>query len=277
MRPLILLVFLFALSFTVGLSGALSPGPLLVVTIDSSLRRGWFGGVATVFGHFLVEGPLIVALAYGVGVILSDDVIKAAITIAGGIALLIFGGYTAYSSRRAELRLVDESGTVSQPPSLSSSLNSVLSGVVATVTNPFYWIWWVTVGLAMLTYAPLIAVANVDPALYLLIWHNFLVFLAEYFGSSLSLLTYPNLSSATFQYFSRVFDFNYIFLGSTLAGWLAIVIGHFFSDVAWYASISFAVAKGKVLISVKWYQRIMFSCGAALVLLGLWFIASLFL
>lgn len=272
---LLLLSGLFILSFMTGLSGALSPGSLLVVTIDSSLRKGWSGGVLTVFGHVLVEAPLIVALAYGVGSVMNNESIKLAVTLIGGCALLAFGSYTVYSSRHAELtKATPVCPATYTPTGHVSTLRPVLSGLIATTTNPFYWIWWATIGLAMLTYAPLLVMANINPLIY---WASLGILfnaLSTFLGK-LSYLLYAFASSPLLPQFSlQLIDFNYLFFGSTLIGWATIAIGHFLSDITWYTSISVAIDRGRTLLSTKWYQRITLLCGLTLVFLGLWFLAS---
>ncbi|MEM3749254.1 MAG: LysE family transporter [Candidatus Jordarchaeales archaeon] len=273
----LLLFELFILSFLTGLSGALSPGPLLIVTIDSSLRKGWNGGFLTVLGHLLVEAPLIIALAYGAGSAITNESVKLAVTLIGGCTLLAFGSYTVYSSRH--IKLVEVSSTRS-PTFMHAergfSLRPMISGLIATITNPFYWIWWATIGLAMLTYAPLLVMANVNPSIY---WASLTIFfntLSPFLINPhfLLLLSFPPLLS---QLMFQLIDFNYLFLGSTLLGWTIIAIGHFSSDIAWYISVSLAIARGRQLINVKLYRIITLLCGLTLILLSLCFLTYPFL
>jgi len=260
------------------LSGALSPGPLLVVTVDSSLRRGWSGGVLTVFGHLIVEVPLIIALAYGIGNAINTESVKMSVTLIGGCTLLALGSYTAYTSRtprRARLLETLSASSTSVHAERSFSWRPIFSGLIATTTNPFFWIWWATIGLTMLTYASLFVMANVNPPIY---WGT----LSLLFNTLLSpLLWQPSyllysfiFSSILPQFMFQSIDFNYLFLGSTLIGWGIIAIGHFSSDIAWYTSVSLAVARGKQLLSAKLYQAFTFVCGLILILLGIWFLVS---
>ena len=54
------------LGFTIGLTGALVPGPMLFATIELSLKKGWLAGPEVVFGHILVELVLSILILFGV-------------------------------------------------------------------------------------------------------------------------------------------------------------------------------------------------------------------
>ncbi|MEM1657853.1 MAG: LysE family transporter [Candidatus Jordarchaeales archaeon] len=276
MHPLV--VFgLFTLSFTIGLSGALSPGPLLVVTVYSSLRRGLRGGLLTVSGHLLIEAPLIVALAYGASSVLTNETVKLVIMLIGGCMLFLLGSYTILSAKRMDLTKVLPPLATNASAENRVSLHPTLSGIIATASNPFFWVWWATIGLAMMTYAPLIVMANLNPILY---WSSLKVL----FDAARSLL--ENLPTPVHLFvflhnlsyvFSQMVDFNYFFVGSTLIGWVIIALGHFSSDIAWYTSVSVVAAKSVRFLSTKLYQKITLLCGLSLLLFGLLFLTSSFL
>jgi len=52
------LPIIFATSFAVGFSGAITPGPLLVYSIREAIKRGFAAGPLVVLGHALLEGGL---------------------------------------------------------------------------------------------------------------------------------------------------------------------------------------------------------------------------
>lgn len=130
---------MLALGFVIGLTGALAPGPTLVVTINSSLKKGWKSGPLVTLGHVLTEVLMVVLVLTGLSMILGEY--SYMIIIVGGVALLAFGLLTVLESRHASIDLSGGNGVADDP---------VLAGVVTSISNPYFWIWWFTVGSAIL-------------------------------------------------------------------------------------------------------------------------------
>lgn len=128
-------------SFGVGLSGALVPGPMLTVTVSDSVKKGFLTGPLVVLGHFIVEIILIVFILAGFSWMVGSTEVAIIIGIVGGI-ILIYMGYTT-SKSKVDLDISD----TGEP---SSKYRSVLKGVVTSVSNPYFFIWWATIGLAFL-------------------------------------------------------------------------------------------------------------------------------
>lgn len=124
-------------AFGIGFSGALMPGPLLAFTVNASVRRGAAAGPLAVLGHALLEAPLVVLLALGVGQALRAGPAMAAIAFVGGAVLLWMGADMLRRAPRQRLQ-----ATVADRPGLSP----VVGGVVVSLSNPYWTIWWVTVG-----------------------------------------------------------------------------------------------------------------------------------
>ncbi|WXG40018.1 MAG: LysE family transporter [Candidatus Freyarchaeum deiterrae] len=255
------------MSFIIGLSGALTPGPLLVVTINKSLEGGFRKGGFTVFGHLILEAPLILLLCLGLGTFLNQNWIKIALAIIGGSGLIILGGYTIFSVWKKKINyplneveenhakggaeLVNITNDFEEKNWKQRTLNNpVVLGLTATASNPFFWIWWVTVGVAILTYGPTLAGVTTSSPLY---W-----ILGSYAG----------------LFFQSGFDLGYLIVGSVALGWIFLAAGHFSSDLAWYTVVSFAVGRGRVLLNQRKYEIIIAICGVALVILGAWFLLS---
>ncbi|MEN6609668.1 MAG: LysE family translocator [Methanoregulaceae archaeon] len=126
------------LGFLVGLTGALAPGPTLVATINSSLKEGWSAGPKVVAGHFLIE--VLVVLLIVIGVSSMAIRLSTPIAVLGGVALIIFGILTIIESRNACITTT----------SSGACGGSYFSGVVTSATNPYFWIWWLTIGSVLL-------------------------------------------------------------------------------------------------------------------------------
>ena len=132
---------IFCLSFTVALSGALMPGPLLAAVIAESAGGGWRAGPLMIAGHALLEGSLLVCLVLGLGRYLASPAIIAAVTAAGSL-FLIYSGIQMLVSLK---RLTIESACARA----SGPLKLVTAGVVVSATNPYWSVWWMTIGLGL--------------------------------------------------------------------------------------------------------------------------------
>ncbi len=133
------------LGFTIGLTGALVPGPMLFATIEVSLKKGWTAGPEVVLGHMLVELVLCMFIFFGAAAFFGAGIISI-IFLIGGLALVIFGLLTVKDARNAA-----SSPKISKTPSdLKLQSSPALIGLVTTVSNPYFWIWWLTAGGALL-------------------------------------------------------------------------------------------------------------------------------
>ena len=143
------LLIVGAVSFAVGLSGALSPGPLTVLAIREAVRLGWWAGPLTTVGHGVMELVLVVALSLGLSNVLEDGSGMAIISLAGGTILLGMGWQllkTPYERLQVELDSA-RSGVVNNRMPGQRALLSVASGAaLASVANPYWILWWASVG-----------------------------------------------------------------------------------------------------------------------------------
>ncbi len=128
---------ILAMAFTIGLTGALAPGPTLVATVNSSLKSGWTAGPKVALGHALVE--LFVFLLIVLGLAAAAQQYSRFIAVLGGLALIAFGLFTVKGSRKASLTT----------PASNTAQNPYLAGVLTSAANPYFWIWWLSIGSAM--------------------------------------------------------------------------------------------------------------------------------
>jgi threonine/homoserine/homoserine lactone efflux protein len=125
------------LGFVIGLSGALAPGPTLVATINASIAGDWTTGLKVSLGHAIVELFLVILILLGLATVaLPYTTVIAGI---GGIALVVFGILTIKGSRKATMR-TSEVQTIANP---------YMAGLVTSAANPYFWIWWLSIGSAM--------------------------------------------------------------------------------------------------------------------------------
>jgi threonine/homoserine/homoserine lactone efflux protein len=142
------LVAIFATSFLVSLTGALSPGPLTTLAVREGVRRGFWAGPALAAGHGAIELALVVALALGLNRLLDEEWLTATIALVGGTFLLWLGAQIIRTAPRQELVIGGQTGDGEPPARATSVLGLAASGVAVSVANPFWILWWATVGTA---------------------------------------------------------------------------------------------------------------------------------
>ncbi len=135
---------LFSSAFVVGLSGAMSPGPVLTATIAESLRRGFIAGPLIVLGHAILEMVLLALVVAGLGTYLQMRPVAAGLGLAGGSMLVWMGVQTVRTSRQAVEQSLAAQGVGGRG---TGGMHPVLAGVLLSVSNPFWILWWATVGL----------------------------------------------------------------------------------------------------------------------------------
>ncbi len=144
MEALHTLPSIFAGSFIIGFSGAMMPGPMLTVTVREAARKGFWSGPLVVLGHAILELSLVVALLAGLAAVVSNPWFLGWVGLLGGSVLLWMAWGMLRSAPSPTLALEAEDGGRGGP---------VLGGVVTSLTNPYFTLWWATVGLSYLTLA----------------------------------------------------------------------------------------------------------------------------
>ncbi len=131
-------------SFVLGLSGACMPGPLLTVTINETLRRGAWAGPLLVLGHGLLEGCVVLLVLFGLGDWVLQPSVFGSIAIIGCLMLLWMG---LGMLRGLPQLTLDLSGDK------QSGLHPVVAGALVSLANPYFTLWWATVGLSYMVVA----------------------------------------------------------------------------------------------------------------------------
>ena len=144
---------LFLLSAAgISLTGVMLPGPMTAATIAKGYSDK-HAGAWIAAGHAVIEVPII-AVIYAViyfGFEHSIDLpqVKMGIYLAGGLMLL----YLGFRMFRATGDATDK---VAGLPA-----SSLVTGIVITGTNPTFYIWWATVGIALVASAAMFGLVGV--------------------------------------------------------------------------------------------------------------------
>ncbi|MDN5346792.1 MAG: hypothetical protein PWP65_356 [Clostridia bacterium] len=127
------------------------PGPLLMVTVNESSRRGALAGPLVVLGHGLLELALVLALTLGLGLFLSKPLVGRSTAVVGGAVLLWMGWAMLRGaiSGKVTLELAGKKEELKRP----SFWLPVAAGAVTSLANPYWLLWWVTIGAAFVAQA----------------------------------------------------------------------------------------------------------------------------
>jgi threonine/homoserine/homoserine lactone efflux protein len=113
----------------------MAPGTVTAATIAQGTRSK-NAGVLIAIGHAIIEIPLIFLLILGFGVVLKSQETQIAIGFAGGLFLLWMGAQMIRDIRKAQYCPAD-----------SHKAGPVLTGFILSIGNPYFLLWWATVGL----------------------------------------------------------------------------------------------------------------------------------
>lgn len=159
---------IFISSILVTFSGALMPGPLLSTTISESSRRGWKVGPLFILGHAILEVILLIGLFIGLAPLLTGKTSFTVIAFTGSAFML----WMAFGMFRS-LPGLSFNG---KPLKTNNSLP--LTGALMSLANPYWTIWWATIGLGYVLNAqkfgfPGVAVFFTGHILVDFLWYTF--------------------------------------------------------------------------------------------------------
>jgi len=152
------LLMIFSFSFLVALTGAMAPGPLLTYTIIKSAKtakRGYLMGIWIIAGHALLEMGIIIFLLLGFSFVLKNIFVVRALGIVGGLILVCFGGSILrdlYLGKISVSFLTSDNGRNNSSSGKENRglENPVAGGIMISMSNPYWWVWWATIGFAFI-------------------------------------------------------------------------------------------------------------------------------
>lgn len=233
------LATVFATTFAVSLTGALSPGPVFALTAREAIRRGFWAGPAIAAGHGLLELLVVVGLAAGLRAVVDDDAFIGPVTLFGGAVLFWMGADLLRTAPRAHLELSQQAVTAAEeigprwgralvaavtgrntpvplqePRSLLFTMAA--AGVIVSLSNPYWTLWWASIGA---------------------------------------------------DYLRRAID-------AGPGGVPVFYAAHVLSDILWLTFVAFILASGRRLVTTTLYRGLLVTFGVLLLALGAWSIAT---
>lgn len=154
---MVALAAIFLTSFLTALSGALMPGPLLTVTISQSARKGFWAGPLLMVGHGLLELALVAALVAAFSTGRSQLLLKPIVT--GFIGLV--GGAILIWMAIGMLRSLSSLCLQSDREASAGGNRLIWTGIVVSLANPYWSLWWTTIGLSFIISAFRAGVAGI--------------------------------------------------------------------------------------------------------------------
>ncbi len=124
----------------ISLSGVMMPGPLTAATIAKGYREQ-NAGIFIALGHAVVEIPLMAIVYFGLGHFFTNPEFKKVVGVAGGL-LLVFMGLMVLRGFRKNIA---ESADI--------PYSSLVTGIMLTGANPYFFLWWATIGIALIVTA----------------------------------------------------------------------------------------------------------------------------
>jgi len=119
----------------------MAPGPITAMTISTGARNRHAGALIAI-GHAIVEFPLILIIMGGARKLFESETVRMAIGLAGGLFLIAMA-----------IQII-RSGTKPDNPSKPYTYKGpILTGIILSGGNPYFLMWWATIGLALATKA----------------------------------------------------------------------------------------------------------------------------
>ena len=131
------LLFFLATVVGISLSGVMAPGPVTTAAIAMGARSKYTGPLIAI-GHGIIEFPLMILIVLGMDKILKSTTTQIIIGLAGGTFLLIMA-----------IQMLRSLTDSKNPEANVTKSGPIVAGIVLSGGNPYFLLWWATVGLTL--------------------------------------------------------------------------------------------------------------------------------
>jgi len=117
----------------ISLSGVMMPGPVFAVTIAKGYKNK-IAGALIALGHGAVEFPLMFLIYFGFTWFFASAIVQKIMSVVGGL-ILVFMGIQIFITQKKKDEKYEDSGQ-----------GALVAGLLATIANPYFFLWWATIG-----------------------------------------------------------------------------------------------------------------------------------
>jgi threonine/homoserine/homoserine lactone efflux protein len=137
---------IFQFSMFISFAAVISPGPVTAAILSEAPRSGWRTGLLIAFGHSLLELAILILISLGLAVAMQSPTVLAVISIGGSLILFWIGANYIFAVWKNNLQLPLPNETSTEKPTTAL----IVLGMMTTLSNPFWYMWWVTVAAGYL-------------------------------------------------------------------------------------------------------------------------------
>jgi threonine/homoserine/homoserine lactone efflux protein len=137
-------------ALVVAFSGALVPGPMFTLVVTSAAQKGFGTSFFIVVGHSLLELVIVIMFFLGILKYLDNPVVVRVISIIGGTFLLYMAASIIYSVIKKRVRLDLDKNSIKGSLGTRNTFIIVGKGILISLANPYWYIWWLTIGAAFM-------------------------------------------------------------------------------------------------------------------------------
>ena len=149
MMPTHSFIAVFLFSFSLAIGAVLTPGPVTTAIISQSPRLGWKAGLLVSIGHAIMELLMVILITLGLSELLGSPRMQVVIALLGSLLLLYMGVGMLVDVAKGRMVLPQkEEGAQSQ-----NALRLMRLGILTSLSNPFWYAWWMTAAAVFLLQA----------------------------------------------------------------------------------------------------------------------------
>ncbi|MAG14284.1 MAG: lysine transporter LysE [Dehalococcoidales bacterium] len=117
----------------ISFSGVMMPGPMFAITLAKSYKSQ-LAGTQISLGHAVIEVPLILLIYFGFAQFFQNVIVQLVLSVAGS-GMIIWLGISMFRARTEVVRKGKD-----------LPCNAFTAGIITSALNPFFLLWWVTIG-----------------------------------------------------------------------------------------------------------------------------------
>ena len=126
------------------------PGPMLTLVITSVAQKGFWTSFFIVAGHSILELIIVIIFYLGILKYLENPLIVKIISILGGVFLIYLSISIAVAvfKKKMQINLNDINTRLGLDK--KNMLIITAKGILISLANPYWYIWWLTIGAAFM-------------------------------------------------------------------------------------------------------------------------------